>query len=100
MKKLPMMYHNKITRNIENNEKIYSSMDNDKKDDSVEFFDIDRKIKNIFNHPDYIYKVNVSITTNSGVLNKVIIGKNNDNLITIDNEYIPISSIIDISKNK
>ena len=72
MKKLPIMYHNKITRNIDNNEKIYSSMDNNA---GVEFYDVDKKIQDIFNHPDYIYKVNVSITTNSGVLDKVIIGK-------------------------
>ena len=99
MKKLPIMYHNKIIRNIENNEKIYSSMDYNNNHDVVKFYDIDKKIQDIFNYPDYIYKVNVSITTNSGVLDKVIIGKNKNSLITIDNEYIPISSIVDINKN-
>ena len=94
MKKLPRMYHNKIDKDIKNNEKIYNSMN----DSNIEI-NIEEKIRDIFNYPDYVYKIDVTIITNKGNMNKKIIGKNKDNLITIDNEYIPICDIIDIYKN-
>ena len=94
MEKLPKMYHNRIDKDIRNNEKIYNSMN----DISCEY-DIQKKIKDIFDSPEYIYKINVTIVTNNDIINKKIIGKNNNNLITIDNEHIPIDSIVDIYKN-
>ena len=48
---------------------------------------------------DYIYKADVTIVTDNQVLEKRIVGKNSNNLITIDNEYIPISIIRDIYKS-
>ena len=56
-------------------------------------YTVEQKIYNIFKSPTYIYKADVVILTNSGKLEKRIIGKNKDNLITIDNEYIPINTI-------
>ena len=38
----------------------------------------------------------MEITLEDGVVVKKIIGKNNQNLITMDNELIPINSIKDI----
>ena len=43
-----------------------------------------------------IYKADVSITTKDGIILKRIIGRNSTHLITIDNELVPISDIIDI----
>ena len=40
--------------------------------------------------------LNVDITLKSGIVKKRIIGKNMTHLITIDNELIPISDVIDI----
>ena len=54
------------------------------------------KIYNIFNSPNYIYKVDVTIVTDSGTFNKRIVGKTKTNLITMENEYIPIDTIRDI----
>ena len=60
---------------------------------------IDKKIDNIFNSADYVYKADVKIVTdNDEVMSRRIVARNKNNLITIDNEFIPISSIRDIYK--
>ena len=50
------------------------------------------------NSNDYIYRVNVHILLDSGLITRKVIGIYNNNLVTIDNEYIPISNIKDIYK--
>ena len=106
MKDLPKMYHNDFNKSINNNRSVFSSLTDkpilkeenisvDKKDR----FTIEQKIFNIFNSKDYIYKADVTIITDNQTLKKRIIGKNANNLITIDNEYIPISIINDIYKS-
>ena len=84
-----------------NEENIYDIEINEfiENDSNVNVFTIEQKIFNIFNSKDYIYKADVTIVTDTQTLKKRIIGKNNNNLITIDNEYIPISIINDIYKN-
>jgi len=108
-KDLPEMYHNNFNKDINNNRCVFSSLVdktedvfNDKniiKDKKNDWFTIEQKIFNIFNSKDYIYKADVTIVTDNQVLNKRIVGKNNSNLITINNEYIPISIIRDIYKS-
>lgn len=108
-KELPKMYHNEFNKDFNNNRYVFSSMidkkernnnnrelNDNKKNDR---FTIEQKIFNIFNSKDYIYKADVTIVTDEQVLKKRIIGKNSANLITIDNEYIPISIIRDIYKS-
>lgn len=106
MKELPKMYRNKIDKEISNNEKIFSTMYN--KDIRVEkeertvvptnrkLYTVPQKIADIFNSPNYIYKIDVIIVTDSSSLTKRIVGKTKTNLITMDNEYIPIDTIRDI----
>ena len=97
VKELPKMYHNRIEKDISNNEKVFSTLyDNiSDKNDSGFFIDnrnnytIEQKIHNIFNSPNYIYKIDVVIVTDKGKENKRIVGKTKTNLITMDNEYIP-----------
>ena len=102
-KELPKMYHTKINKPINSIQKIYRSMDNKK--DSIKSqehhysnISIDKKINNILNSYDYVYKADVTIITDTETLNKRIIARNRNNLITIDNEFIPISIIRDIYK--
>lgn len=104
MEKLPEMYHNTINKNINNNEKYYTTI-NKKKDDNIivnnrdikkDNYTVEQKIYNIFNSPNYIYKIDVTIITDNSTLNKRIVGKNKNNLITMDGEYIPINTIRDI----
>lgn len=110
-KKLPGVYANRIEKKLNNNEKVYYSTastknekvvknektikPNDKHSVKVEK-NIVQKINSIFNSPRYVYKADVDITLTSGVVSKKVIGKNSVHLITIENELIPISDIIDI----
>ena len=104
MKELPKMYHNTIDKDINNNEKMYYTMyNNDRKISNNNIFinnknnyTVEQKIYNIFNSPNYIYKIDVTIVTDKGKTNKRIVGKTKTNLITMDNEYIPINTIRDI----
>jgi len=107
-KDLPKMYHNNFDKEINNNRCVFSSLIDKKeeikpkeiiKDNRYDRFTIEQKIFNIFNAKDYIYKADVTIVTDNQTLQKRIVGKNNNNLITIDNEYIPISIIRDIYRN-
>lgn len=107
MKELPSMYHSSINKEINNNERIYSTLYNDSNIISNKSFinnrnnlTVEQKIQNIFNSPNYIYKIDVVIVTDNNKVNKRIIGKNKNNLITMDNEYIPINTIRDIYINK
>ena len=106
MKELPKMYQNKITKNISNNKKVFSSL-HDKtlsiveeiKDmyiDKKNNYTIKQKIYSIFNSPNYIYKMDVIIVTDENSYHKRIVGKTKTNLITFDGEYIPIDKIRDI----
>ncbi len=112
MKELPKMYRNKIEKEIENNEKIFSTMYNNLIETPIKIekradrsnpisnkknnYTVEQKIANIFNSPNYIYKIDVVIVTDTATTNKRIVGKTKTNLITMDNEYIPISTIRDI----
>ena len=99
-KDLPKMYHSSINKEIDNVQNIYSTINNDFDNNirttNYNKFDIEKKINNIFNSPNFIYKADVNILTDKGLLNKRIIAKRNGYLITIDNETIPINIIKDI----
>ena len=90
------MYHNKIDKQFTNNSIFYSTLEKNNK--VFESNDIRKKIQNIFNSNDYIYRVYVHILLDSGLITRKVIGIYNNNLVTIDNEYIPISNIKDIYK--
>lgn len=79
------MYNN--DRKISNNNIFINNKNN---------YTVEQKIYNIFNSPNYIYKIDVTIVTDKGKTNKRIVGKTKTNLITMDNEYIPINTIRDI----
>ena len=96
-------------KRITNNEDVYYSANKEvgKKIDTKKDItnnnkiNIKRKINEIFASPNYVYKANVNIVTNDGIINKKVIGRNQKNLITMDNEKINIDDIIDINiKNR
>lgn len=100
-KELPSVFANKIDRKIENNKTCYISKNEEKKEkkEDKKFKiekNINEKINEIFSSPRYVYKADVLITTIDGVIKKRIIGKNGNNLITIENELINIDNIKDI----
>lgn len=108
-KKLPKVFANKIDKTLDNNRNVfYSSKDeeldlrsSETDDRNVRAFDsngqnINQKINSIFSSTKYVYKADVDIVTRNGRISKRVIGKNSTHLITIDNELIPITDIIDI----
>ena len=92
------LYANRITKNINNNEKIfYSEIEkNIPKESKKNEKNIYQKINEIFSSRNYVYKAKVLISTKNGEKNKTIIGRNSNYLITNENELILISDIIDI----
>ena len=96
MNKLPKVYANNIDKKLNNNSYFYAS-DDGKNDVILNKPDVIKKINEIFSSPNYVYRANVVIKLNDGEIEKKIIGKNKDYLITIDNELISIDSIKDIN---
>ncbi len=90
----PKMYHNKIDKEINNNKVIYTSYSNNT--NKFNTIDIRKKVNDIINSNNFIYSKMVNIVFENDIIKKKIIGIYNDNLITIDNEYIPINNIKDI----
>ncbi len=90
----PKVFANKIDKKINNNKISFKSSE----PEPISFTkgDINKKIKEIFNSTSYLYRANVIIKLRNGEVTKKIIGKNNNQLITIDNELIPIDDILDI----
>ena len=101
-KELPKMYHNKINKTVNSIQKVYSSMENHKNNElrqnKYSSISIDQKIEQIFKEKDFVYKADVEIITDTDTIRKRIVARNQNNLITIDNEYIPIYIIRDIYK--
>lgn len=91
------MYQNKFKKKLDNTQKVYSTLYEKRSIiDNSEVKNIEKKIIDIFKSPTYVYKVDVVIEMDDDIIDKRIIGKNKDYLITIDNEYIPIVKIKDI----
>lgn len=103
--KKPAIYHNVINKNINNCSTMFSTLNkenivvkeqNSKLNNMYNSFEVRQKIYNIFKSPSFIYKADVNIVTDTETIKKRIIGKVNDDLITMDNEKIPINTIRDI----
>lgn len=101
--KLPGIYKG-IVKNVNRNQKqtiLNKNVENTKEDivsnNDVYDKNINRKIKDIFSSPNYVYKANVSITMGNGDnFKKTIIGRTNNSLITIDDELIDVRNISQI----
>lgn len=102
-KKLPSVYANKIDKTFHNNKKVFYGSS---KEESEELkankteVPVTQKINRLFASSTYIYKMDVKITLQDRILEKRIIGRNKKNLITIENEFIPIDEIKDIEAIK
>ena len=97
MEDKPKMYQGKVNKSFNNNKKVYFSYnDNDNYISSNN--DIRKKIKDIVNGADFIYRTKVNIIMGGKTYIKKIIGIKDNNLITLDNEYIPIDKIDNIYK--
>lgn len=101
MSEKPKIYQNKEYKEFHNNKEIYMSLDRKYNNDSdilKNNNDIRKKINDILNSSSFIYFTKVNIVIGNDTISRKIIGLHNNNLITIDNEYIPIDNIKDIYK--
>lgn len=94
MKELPKVYVNPIDREIKNYQQVTDAISTRS---SASPKNLSMKIKDIFNSPNYVYKKRVSITLKDKIVDKVIVGKTNGYLLTIENEKIKLSDIYDIN---
>ena len=104
-KKLPNVFANKNTGVINNNkEKFYSkdetviSSNDSMSNKNIKMIMVRKKINDLFSSDSFVYKVKAIVTTGEGDKEYTLIAKNNDRLLTINNESIPISEILDIRK--
>ena len=103
-KNLPNVFANKKIGLVKNNEEMYYSKEEKKLDTSLIIDDnfkeilIRKKINDLFNSKDFVYKVNALITTKEGDKNVTLIATGKDSLLTYNNEKILIKDIIDIKK--
>lgn len=91
MKKLPNIYkNNNIVLNT-NNKKYcsFKNTNNLEKDNNIK-----DTINNLFKGLGHSYNIPVVITTTSKEYDTFLISRTRDNVITIENELIPIDSII------
>ena len=104
-KKLPKVYANRIDKNINNNKKVVYSSSSEivekrqelKEEQTINLGkSVNQKINDIFNSPRYVYKADVDIALKDKKIKVKLVGKNNNKLITLDNELISIDDIIDI----
>lgn len=100
MKELPKVFHNKIEKKFDNNRSVFYSNNTYEEDRSVDTRTVLQKINEIFSSPNYVYKANVEITLKDKKVTKRIIGRNKNYIITMDNDLIPISDIVDIKSTK
>ena len=97
MRDIPKMYHNSERKVFNNNRKVFTSYsDNHVMIRSTD--EIRKKISSYINSNDFIYRKKVKIVIDNQIVEKKIIGMSGSNVITIDNEYIPIDKIKDIYK--
>lgn len=103
-KKLPKVFANKIDKELNNNESVYYNKNEERKIEDkaplTSILTVNQKINQIFSSARYVYKADVIITTKNGKVNKRIIGRNRNELITMDNEVINVNDILDIEFQK
>lgn len=101
-KKLPNVFVNKQDKKINNNKEVYYSLDDVNKallcDKNIGLF-VRKKINDIFESPNFIYKCDVKIETkNEGVIRAAIISRTNNYLLTIEDKKIRIDDILNIKE--
>ena len=99
MKELPKIFHNNINKDFKNNSNVFYSSERNK-EENIDNRNVLQKINDIFSSPNYVYKANVEIVLKDKTVNKRIIGRNKNYIITMDNQLIPVNDIIDINTQK
>lgn len=94
MKKLPKLYKMEKIQTENNNTKYYRI----KKENNIQNNDIRKQINAIFNMVEYSNNKKVLIKTKEKLYDTYLISRTRDNIITSENELIPIKDIIFIKE--
>lgn len=100
MKKLPKVFQNEFSKPINNNKKV-CYLKNEEQQDQIQENNSESNIQEVldkvFSGIGYSYNIPLEIKTKIKTYNTSLIAKTNHNIITLDNEIIPISDIISIN---
>lgn len=99
MKKLPKIYQNDITRCINNNKKVCYLKDEEQIEEEQPT-NLDETLNEIFNGIGNSYNIPVEIITKNRKYQTSLISKTDNYIITLDNEIISLSDIVDIKIKK
>ena len=99
MKKLPKIYQNEITKKIYNIKTVCYLKEESSLEPHQGIPTILSKIDQVFSGYGYSYNIPVTIKTTNHTYNTSLIAKTATNLVTLDNDIIPISDIIDFQIN-
>ena len=99
MKKLPKIYQNEITKSIKNNKTVFRFKNEETNSSLEEDKTITDTIEEIFNGIGYSYNIPVTIMTKEKTYKTTLVSKTKNNIVTIDNEVIPIKEIITLEKS-
>lgn len=97
-KKLPSVYASPINKKIDNTQDLYYSALTRNNPKEYSLNEIIKKINDIFNSPNHVYKSRVVITTSNNALEEIIVGRTANSILTIDGKVIKISDIKNIEK--
>lgn len=102
MKKLPKIYQNEITKNINNNKK-YCYLEEERsipseKVEKMNSISVKEELDNIFSGFGYSYNIPIIIKTSSKEYKTSLVSRTKNNVVTIENEIIPITEIISIER--
>ena len=98
MKKLPKIFHNELTSKLNNNKKIYNSLDDNKeiKIENKKELSVREKVKNLIKDNNYIFNKKVILVFDNLEKETYIAGVVNNHIITMENEIIKIDDLKDI----
>lgn len=103
MKKLPKVFQNDFSKTINNNKKVCYLRNEALKEEITNTPVIENKqdiintLDEVFSGIGYAYNIPLEIKTSTKEYNTSLIAKTSNNIITLDNEIIPISDIISIN---
>ncbi len=105
MNKLPKVFVNKTSNKNVNNEEVFYSKKGKSVSKTLDSSNVvnnllvQKKINDIFNSPNFVYKVKVNVVLkDEGEKVLTLIAKTNDGVLTIDNKIILIKDILQISE--
>ena len=100
MKKLPKIYQTEFTKKINNNKKVCYIGTEALNIEENYIQDKERILDEVFSGFGYSYNIPLQIKTKTKQYETSLIARTKQNVVTLDNEVIPISEIISIKKKK